>query len=194
MAGRPKIFEEEAVIEKATEVFWERGYEAASADELLAAMGIGKGSFYLAFKGGKKELYIRSLQQFSKKFNSQFLTGLAQSNNEIEYLKASFLKLSDEEESNKRKCCYIGNALVQTPIDDTDTKNVAIQLLASMKPIYAGIIRKAQQDDLIKTREDPEVLGSFLLNLWNGINVTRKMHVPADLLQETIQVNLQLIS
>lgn len=194
MAGRPKIFDEEEVIEKATEVFWEKGYEGASADELLAAMGIGKGSFYLAFKGGKKELYIRSLQQFSKKFNAKFLAALAKSNDQIEFLKASFLQLSDEEESNKNKCCYIGNALVQTPVADTDTKNVAIQLLESMKPIYAGIIRKAQQDRVIKTKEDPEVLGGFLLNLWNGINVTRKMHVPAELLQETINVNLQLIS
>ena len=65
MAGRPKIFEEKDIINKAIEVFWTKGYEAASSDDLLAAMGIGKGSFYLAFKGGKKELYEKSLEQFS---------------------------------------------------------------------------------------------------------------------------------
>ena len=54
MAGRPKIFDEQEVISKASQIFWEKGYEAASAEELLKAMGIGKGSFYLFFKGGKK--------------------------------------------------------------------------------------------------------------------------------------------
>jgi TetR/AcrR family transcriptional repressor of nem operon len=52
MTGRPKTFDERAVIERAQRVFWRRGYSAASTDELLAAMGIGKGSFYLAFPGG----------------------------------------------------------------------------------------------------------------------------------------------
>jgi len=194
MAGRPKIFEESEVIGRAMEVFWEKGYEAASADELLAAMGIGKGSFYLAFKGGKKELYIKSLQQFSAKYAETFKAGLAKSENKMDFLRSVFLNLTDEAESNKNKCCYIGNALVQAPVGDTDTRKVAIQLLKRMEPIYADVIRKAQEENLIKTKEDPIVLGRFLLNLWNGINVTRKMDIPADILKTTIALNLQLIS
>ena len=45
MAGRPKIFDEKDVIRKASAVFWKKGYEASSAEELLAAMQMGKGSF-----------------------------------------------------------------------------------------------------------------------------------------------------
>src|SRR5690606_4205010 len=75
MAGRPKIFDEKEAIRKATDVFWKNGYEASSTEELLSAMGIGKGSFYLHFKGGKKELYQRSLDLFSddamKRFNQK---------------------------------------------------------------------------------------------------------------------------
>lgn len=55
MAGRPKIFDEREAIQNATEIFRNKGYDTASAEELLNAMGIGKGSFYLAFKGGKQE-------------------------------------------------------------------------------------------------------------------------------------------
>lgn len=35
MAGRPEIFEEQVVIDKAIEVFWTNGYEADLAEELL---------------------------------------------------------------------------------------------------------------------------------------------------------------
>ena len=42
MTGRPKTFDEHDVIERAQRVFWQRGYGAASTEELLAAMGIGK--------------------------------------------------------------------------------------------------------------------------------------------------------
>ncbi len=72
MAGRPKIFDKKDVIRKASEVFWKKGYEASSAEVLLSAMQMGKGSFYLHFKGGKKELYQRSLDLFSKEAMERF--------------------------------------------------------------------------------------------------------------------------
>ncbi len=38
MAGRPKIYDEEVILDKAVSVFWERGYENASADEILVSI------------------------------------------------------------------------------------------------------------------------------------------------------------
>ncbi|WP_390453127.1 TetR/AcrR family transcriptional regulator, partial [Chryseobacterium sp. Alg-005] len=84
MAGRPKIFDEQEAIQKATEVFRNKGYDTASADELLSAMGIGKGSFYLAFKGGKQELYIRSIKQFAESFNQKIRQAIEKSEDQIE--------------------------------------------------------------------------------------------------------------
>ena len=75
MAGRPRNFDENEIIRKASEIFWRKGYESSSAEELLEAMNMGKGSFYLHFKGGKQELYKRSLDLFSKESLERFHQG-----------------------------------------------------------------------------------------------------------------------
>lgn len=61
--GRPRGFSEAAVIERAMAVFWERGYDAASLPQLLARMGLTRGSFYKAFKG-KRAVYLAALAHY----------------------------------------------------------------------------------------------------------------------------------
>ncbi len=61
--GRPSAFDPEEVLEKALQVFWTRGYEGASMNELTEAMGINKPSIYAAF-GNKEELFRKALGKY----------------------------------------------------------------------------------------------------------------------------------
>ena len=45
------------------ELFWEKGYEATSVDDLVARLGIGRGSLYAAF-GSKHALYLQALDRY----------------------------------------------------------------------------------------------------------------------------------
>jgi TetR/AcrR family transcriptional regulator, transcriptional repressor for nem operon len=193
MAGRPKIFDEKEVVEKAVNVFWTKGYEAASADELLEAMGIGKGSFYLAFKGGKKELYEKSLTQYSERFNKQFLHDISISEDPLQLIRNFFLALADDPKSKQMKGCYIGNALVQLSDGDADTKLIAAGLLAGFEGIFTDVIRNAQQQKKLKNKAKPEVLGKYLINLWNGVNVTRRSNPGDQHLREVLEMSLQVL-
>ena len=44
--GRPVVFDRGVALQEAMKLFWERGYEGTSFDELIAAMGISASSFY----------------------------------------------------------------------------------------------------------------------------------------------------
>jgi TetR/AcrR family transcriptional repressor of nem operon len=193
MAGRPKIFDEKEVVEKAVNVFWTKGYETASADELLEAMGIGKGSFYLAFKGGKKELYEKSLVQYAERFNKQFLHDISISEDPVQLIREFFMALADDPKSKQMKGCYIGNALVQLSDGDADTKLIAAGLLSAFEEIFTNVIRKAQQAKKLKNKAKPEVLGKYLINLWNGVNVTRRSNPGDPHLREVLEMSLQVL-
>ncbi len=193
MAGRPKIFNEQEAIQKATEVFRNKGYDTASADELLNAMGIGKGSFYLAFKGGKQELYVRSIRQFAEGFNQKIGQALENADDQIEFIRKFFLALAEAEDCDVERGCYLGNALVQLSEKDEDIKKITAELLRGLQKIFAKAIRKSQQKGQLKTQEDPEILAWHLTNLWNGIHVTRRMENSPKILKSMIEMNLRVL-
>ena len=193
MAGRPKIFDENQAIEKATEVFRNKGYDTASADELLNAMGIGKGSFYLAFKGGKQELYIKSIEQFSENFHQKLVEGITKSDNEIEFIRQFFLSQAYSPDCDKERGCFLGNSLVQLSEKDAQIKETSAKILKKLQQVFAEVIEKAQKNNQIKSTEDPEILAWHLSNLWNGIHVTRRMENSPEILHSMIKLNLKLI-
>jgi AcrR family transcriptional regulator len=62
--GRPRNFDENAVLDNALEVFWRHGFQGASLAELTEAMGLSKPSLYAAF-GDKESLYLKTLTRYA---------------------------------------------------------------------------------------------------------------------------------
>jgi AcrR family transcriptional regulator len=61
--GRPKGFREETALDAAMRVFWEKGYEGTSLDELTRAMNINRSSLYSTF-GDKETLFRRVIDRY----------------------------------------------------------------------------------------------------------------------------------
>jgi AcrR family transcriptional regulator len=62
--GRPRAFDRDEALRRAMEVFWEKGYEGASLEELQSAMGaISPPSFYAAF-GSKERLFLEAVDLY----------------------------------------------------------------------------------------------------------------------------------
>lgn len=61
--GRPREFEIDDAIERATGLFWRKGYEGTSLTDLTKTIGISPPSFYFAF-GSKEGLFKKVIERY----------------------------------------------------------------------------------------------------------------------------------
>ena len=64
--GRPRSFDESAALEKAIQVFWFKGYDGVTIDDLVAGMGVGRPSLYSIF-GDKRRIFLRVLHAYAER-------------------------------------------------------------------------------------------------------------------------------
>ena len=74
--GRPRGFSEAQALEAALLLFWSKGYEGASTNDLAHAMGINASSMYAAF-GSKEELFKRAVVRYCDEHINFFPAALA---------------------------------------------------------------------------------------------------------------------
>jgi TetR/AcrR family transcriptional repressor of nem operon len=193
MSGRPKIFNEEEVINKAIDVFWKYGYEASSTEILLEAMGIGKSSFYLEFKGGKRELFERAMQQRSRLSLEIIENGFKEADNKIDYLKSMFYSIPDVKLARHKNGCLLGNTVAELSNRESGLKDVAAELLLKLEQVFFKVIKECQGNGTLKTREDPEMLAKYLLSVWNGLNISVRLYPNKKILIPLIEKQLEIL-
>src|SRR5271165_3586673 len=64
--GRPRSFDERDALEKATQVFWSKGYDGVTIDDLVAGMGVGRPSLYAVF-GDKRAIFLCVLRAYAER-------------------------------------------------------------------------------------------------------------------------------
>lgn len=192
MAGRPQIFDEQEVLNKATALFWSRGYEATSMEDLLGAMGMGKSSFYNAF-GSKRELYEKLIECSVNEAIVQLRKELETSDQPIERIRDFFRSIATSPLALHQKGCFMGNTLVELTNIDKGLKMKAAKKLEQLEQLFLKHIRIASQTGELRSRTDPVTLARYLLTLWNGLNITRRMYPDPEQLRPLIELQLELL-
>ncbi|EDM38600.1 possible transcriptional regulator [Pedobacter sp. BAL39] len=193
MRGRPSAYDDQEVIQKAQEVFWTKGFTAASLEDVLKAMGMGSGSFYNAFKGGKKEVFRKAILQRRAAFQ-EFKKRLQHAEQPMELIRDFFRSMAVADLETHKKGCIIVNTVVEMASLDEALEQEAVTVLKEVEEMYTAAITKAQKEGTIKNQTDPVVLGRYLITLWNGLNVTRRMYPDAKVLRQQIDMQLEIIS
>src|SRR5579875_1825676 len=118
--GRPRSFDEIAAIEKATQVFWSKGYDGVTIDDLVAGMGVGRPSLYAIF-GDKRAIFLRVLKTYAERKGALAAEALL-SPQTLRGSIASFLRYNVEsatEKGSARGCLLI---CVAPLVDDAEVQ------------------------------------------------------------------------
>ncbi|WPO92956.1 TetR/AcrR family transcriptional regulator [Chryseobacterium sp. HR92] len=192
MKGRPSIHQDKELILKAQKTFWEKGFTATSLSDLSIATGAGAGSLYNSFKGGKKELFKKSLGQRREDFEN-FKQELNKNEDPIGLLKSFFLNIADADYNEHMKGCIVANTLVEMTFVDESLKEEAVEILKETEKLYTSVIQEQQNKGTLKSILPAEVLGKYLIAFWCGINSLRRMYPDKKTLKTQIEIQLQLL-
>lgn len=114
--GRPRAFITAEVLDRVRTVFLEKGFAAASVDELAAAAGLNRPSLYAAF-GDKEQLYIHTLRFYGQK-SVEGLDAVLAGAGTIEQRLSKVYKLAIDlytAPPHRPGCMIVGTAAVESP-------------------------------------------------------------------------------
>ena len=118
--GRPRSFDEAEALEKATQVFWSKGYDGVTIDDLVAGMGVGRPSLYAVF-GDKRTLFLRVLRAYTERKGASAAKALFSPQSLRDSI-AGFLRYSVESATEKGSApgCLI--MCVAPVVDDAEVR------------------------------------------------------------------------
>jgi TetR/AcrR family transcriptional repressor of nem operon len=190
---KPKLFDEEVVLDKALEAFWGRGLTATSAEDLLKAMGIGQGSLYHTYKNGKKEVFEKAVKQYHRKTFTIFKKTINDSEHPLEVIREFFLNMAQASHKEHLKGCLMGNTVVEMSFLDQHLESEAVTILKEVEQLFADTIEKARSAGQIKNPKSSPIIARQLINLWNGLNITRRMYPDNLTMRELITAELEIL-
>lgn len=188
-----KSFDIHQAVDKATEVFWAKGYKATSLADLLNATGINKGSFYNAF-GSKKALFIQSLLKYDDQHCKAMVAELAALNDPITAITKLFDDLIEESLTDQEhKGCFLINTALNLPYHDEDTQKIIKNSLAHIEAFFKQQIELGQANGAISVTLDSMSAAKGLLSLIVGLRVLARGVFNQDELLATKKQAMHLI-
>lgn len=112
--ARPKAFNPDEALERATSVFWRKGYAGASVADLVKALGVNRGSLYGAFKD-KRALFLAAIDHYDESEIGVMVRHLRNTpgpgRERIQSLFDGFIR--NVEERGDRRGCLVCNTAVE---------------------------------------------------------------------------------
>ena len=181
--GRPREFDEEAVLESAMEAFWRKGYEATSLADLCDCTGLHKGSLYQTF-GDKHQLFMDSLRQYAEGQFLEVASAAFESASPLENIRAVIGKIA--ERAGGEKGCMMVNTMVELAPHDPQVK-AALQGIGEKRLRFmTDLIAKAQQAGEIRQGQDPYKLARQLMITLAGSAAMVKGYMDGGEILETL--------
>jgi AcrR family transcriptional regulator len=190
--GRPRGFDEDAALEAAMRVFWEKSYEGATIADLTEAMGINRSSMYAAF-GDKESVFHRVMERYREARMTYIRQALAQPS--LREVVAGLIHGTAEFLStpgNPRGCLSIQGALAC----GTDAEHVKLAMIDWRKSGEAALkkrLQQAQSEGELPAGIQPADFARYLSSVMAGLGVQAANGATRTELRRVAEISLRCI-
>ncbi|MFV8327107.1 TetR/AcrR family transcriptional regulator [Flavobacterium sp. ZS1P14] len=191
--ARLREFKEEDVLDKAIEIFWHKGYNGTSAQDLVTHLGLSRSSLYDTF-GDKRSLFIKALQRYQKQSLDEVSSILEKSDNIKEAIKQIFAQAIIESLQDKiTKGCFVVNTTVELAMHDKEIAKIVNENRKSIEDVFYMAVKRGQDLGQISTSNDARLLARFIFNNYSGIRVlARSGETEKEVFDDVVKVVLSV--
>ena len=189
--GRPRSFDERGALEKATQVFWSKGYDGVTIDDLVAGMGVGRPSLYAVF-GNKRTIFLRVLKDYSEKKGALAAKALLSPQTLRDSL-AAFLKHAVETATERgcaRGCLLV---CVAPLVDDAEVRKLLQNAAAGAAALVEGRFRDAITAGEIPSDFPVAVRASQVMDFGRGLTMRAQIGAPRKTLLRDAEEAVDLV-
>jgi AcrR family transcriptional regulator len=169
--GRPPSYDRDEALRAIRDVFWQRGFSAASLDDIAAAAGMNRPSLYAAF-GDKRAMYLAALRMFSAESGREMQKALAAPTlrEALEGFYAWAIREYVSGEEGPRGCLVICTAATEATGDAT-IRSALAEMLAELDAAVAARIARAQAEGERCATGDAKVLARVATGVLHSVAV-----------------------
>lgn len=176
VAGRPRSFDEDQVLDQIMMLFWRKGYEATGLSDLEQATSLGRQSLYGAF-GDKRALFLRIVERYFERVLKPYIVDVLDAPGSG---RANVERIFQQWESVASAAdfqgCLVGNSVPEFGAKDQEMSEVLRRKLELMEAAFNRALRRAKQDGEVNSELDTRATARSLLTIAQGLAVVARVN------------------
>ncbi|ARU86869.1 TetR/AcrR family transcriptional regulator [Pseudomonas sp. M30-35] len=184
--GRPRSFCPEQALENAMQVFWQRGYEATSLQDLLTATGLSKSSLYQTYPS-KLAWFEAAFARYCHNRQQLLLELLEQSSSPLDYIRSRLLGVLDDDGLDGiPRGCMLVNVANEFSLNQPSIALLMKKATEGGAQVLTTALKRAQALGELDAQADTEALGFYLQCVISGLRTQVKSGLSADQIKATV--------
>jgi len=191
--ARTKDFDENEVLTKAIQLFWHKGYNGTSMQDLVDGLGISRSSLYDTYTD-KHTLFVKALESYQNSGAAKIQEIIDHSGSAKETIqKLLELATNDLMDDKQQKGCFMVNAEIEVAPHDAEVNTLVCKNEQQMEQAFYLVIQKGQDSGELKNRQDARALSRFIFNSVKGMRVTAKSTNDRSVFDDIIKLTISTL-
>ncbi|WP_457654454.1 TetR/AcrR family transcriptional regulator [Rhodocaloribacter sp.] len=174
-------FDYDQAIDRATRLFWKKGYSNTSVRELLKVLEIGEGSFYNTFKS-KKRLYLACLKHYNDTVSRRRLEALEAGPSAREGVREFFRTVLDDlDDPETPRVCLMAGSFSADVLAASDLNAYVVEEMATFEDRFRERLEAGKEHGELPKSFDSEAAAGALVTYLQGLfRLIRVLHDRAE--------------
>ena len=173
-------------------LFWEKGIEGTSIQDLVDCMGIGRASIYDTF-GSKEELLFEALDCYVAHMKAEMLGLLSREGPAPQVIRELFVSIIERGHAGDTRCCLMTKSALMTGRQNDEIMARVGQFMDLVEQSLFDLLERGQREGDIALSKCPRALARFFANSMQGISVTSRTRADRRALEDVVETTLSVL-